>query len=178
MRIEFITSNKNKFGEMKEIVPDIDQVEIDLPEIQEMDAKKIIEAKLKEAYKYKKSEFIVEDTSLYIDALNGLPGPLAKWFDKTIGNIGLWKMVKIFGNFSARAKTIIGYGKSENETLYFEGEVRGTIVEPRGENGFGWDAIFLPDGVDRTFAQMSQEEKSLVSTRKIAGKKLAEYLGS
>ncbi len=73
MEIYFITGNKNKFEEAKSVIPELQQLDIDLPEIQEIDAKTIIKAKLAEAFRYKQSEFIVEDTSLYLDCLNGLP---------------------------------------------------------------------------------------------------------
>ena len=80
MKIYFITGSKGKFEEVKQIIPEIIQKDIDLPEIQETDAKKIIANKLQEALKHVKSGCVVEDTSLYIASLNGLPGPLIKWF--------------------------------------------------------------------------------------------------
>jgi inosine/xanthosine triphosphate pyrophosphatase family protein len=77
-RIYFITGNKNKFAEVKNMLPEVEQLELDLEEIQEFDAHKVIQAKMKEAFKHYKSgdAFIIEDTSLYLDGLNGLPGPL------------------------------------------------------------------------------------------------------
>ena len=80
MKIYFITGSKGKFEEVKQIIPEIIQKDIYLPEIQETDAKKIIANKLQEALKHVKSGCVVEDTSLYIASLNGLPGPLIKWF--------------------------------------------------------------------------------------------------
>lgn len=70
--------------------------------------------------------------------MNGLPGPLIKWFLKTIGNQGLFKIAEAFKNYQAEAKTIVGYASTQGEIKYFEGVVKGTIVSPRGE-GFGWD---------------------------------------
>ena len=86
MNLYFITGNKNKFEEVKSILPNTEQLDIDLPEIQDIDAKIIIRAKLLAALKHKDGEFIVEDTSLYLDCLGGLPGPLIKWFMKNMGN--------------------------------------------------------------------------------------------
>lgn len=80
MSIHFITSSANKFKEIQTLVPNLERVEIDLPEIQEIDAQKIIEAKLDAAFEHHAGPFIVEDTSLYLDCMNGLPGPLIKWF--------------------------------------------------------------------------------------------------
>ena len=90
MELYFITGNKNKFAEVKAIIPNVKQLDIDLPEIQEIDAKNIIRAKLLEALRHKQVEFIVEDTSLHFDCLNGLSGPLIKWFLKIIENDGLF----------------------------------------------------------------------------------------
>ena len=148
---------------------------MDLEEVQDIDARKIIEAKLREALRHQPGAFIVEDTSLYLDALNGLPGPLIKWFMKTIGNEGLYKIANSFGNYEAEAKTIIGYTDGQ-KTEFFEGVVKGTIVEPRGETNFGWDPIFQPEGHTKTFAEMSAEEKNSLSMRKLAAEKLKAYL--
>jgi non-canonical purine NTP pyrophosphatase (RdgB/HAM1 family) len=174
--IHFITGNIGKFNEIKSIYGDVEQMDIDLPEIQEIDPKAIIEAKLKEALKHHDGEFIVEDTSLYMDCLNGLPGPLIKWFLKTVGRDGLANIAEKLGKTKAEAKTIIGYAKSETEIQFFEGSIAGQIVMPRGDGGFGWDPIFLPDGYDKTFGEMSREEKNGLSMRKIATQKLKEFI--
>ncbi|KKU48199.1 MAG: Ham1 family protein [Parcubacteria group bacterium GW2011_GWA2_46_9] len=174
--IYFITGNKNKFEEVKAILPEVRQLDIDLLEIQEIDAKEIIKKKLFEALNHSKGEFIVEDTSLYLDCLNGLPGPLIKWFLKTVGNDGLAKIAEKLGDTSAEAKTLIGYAKNRAEIYYFEGVTKGTIVKPKGEINFGWDPIFLPSGHKKTFAEMSREEKNEISMRRIALNKLKEFL--
>jgi inosine triphosphate pyrophosphatase len=173
----FITGNQNKLAEAKTILGDIEAYGVDLPEIQEIDAHVIIREKLKEALKHKDGEFIVEDTSLYFEALNGLPGPLIKWFMKTIGNDGLYNLATKLGNNNATAKTLIGYAKNPDEIEFFEGVIEGIIVEPSGGTNFGWDPIFKPNGYERTFAQMGASEKNLISMRKIALEKLRDYLG-
>ncbi|NMB66726.1 non-canonical purine NTP pyrophosphatase [Candidatus Woesearchaeota archaeon] len=176
MTLYFITGNKGKFEEVKCILPNVEQLDLDLPEIQDIDGKKIIKAKLLEALKHKKEELIVEDTSLYFNCLNGLPGPLIKWFMKAIGNEGLFNLVERFGNFKAEAKTIIGYAKNEKEIHYFEGSIKGTIVFPKGKLGFGWDSIFQPIGYSKSFAELTSEEKNEISMRKIALLKLKEFI--
>jgi non-canonical purine NTP pyrophosphatase (RdgB/HAM1 family) len=176
MTLYFITGNKNKFAEVSAVLPNVEQLDIDLPEIQDIDAKEIIKAKLLEASNHKQAEFIVEDTSLYFDCLNGLPGPLIKWFMKTIGNDGLFNIVEKLGNVNAEAKTIIGYAKSPDEIYYFEGSIRGKIVSPKGKSGFGWDPIFQPDGYSKSFAEMTQEEKNEISMRKITLYKLKGFI--
>ncbi|MEI7741777.1 MAG: non-canonical purine NTP pyrophosphatase [bacterium] len=172
----FITGNKNKFAEIKSVIPEIEQLDIDLPEIQELDPKAIIEAKLKEAFNHVKGEFIVEDTSLYLNAMNGLPGPLIKWFMKTIGNDGIANLAEKLGNNRGEAKTYIGYAKNPHEIQFFEGSVSGQIVKPRGETNFGWDPIFLADGKTQTFAEMPKAEKNEISMRRMAAEKLKEHL--
>ena len=178
MKLYFITGNKNKLEEVKSILPGVEQLDIDLPEIQEIDAKEIIRKKLEEALNHATGEFIVEDTSLYLDCLNGLPGPLIKWFMKTIGNSGLSNLAEKLGNDRARAVTMIGYARSHEEIYFFEGEVLGRIVPARGPDNFGWDPIFLPDGYDTTFAEMGKEEKNKISMRRHATIKLKDFLES
>lgn len=172
MTLFFITGNKNKFEEARSIISDLNQFEIDLPEIQNIDPRIIIKAKLLEAFNHRKGEFIVEDTSLYLDCLNGLPGPLIKWFLETIGNNGLYNIAKKLNNFNAEAKTVIGYAKNKKEIKFFEGIVKGRIVSPKGKQGFGWDPIFKPKSFDKTFAEMPTEEKNKISMRRIALNKL------
>lgn len=158
--IYFITGNKGKLKEARTILGEIEGLDIDLPEIQEVDAHRIIREKLKEARENHDGDFIVEDTSLYLDALNGLPGPLIKWFMETIGNDGLWQIAEKFENHGAQAKTLIGYSNENREIKFFEGTVKGKIVQPSGTQGFGWDPIFLPDGHTKTFAEMNSGEKN------------------
>lgn len=176
MPLYFITGSKEKFAEAKAIMPFIEQVVIDLPEIQEIDAKAVVKEKLLVALKQRKGEFIVEDTSLYLDCLNGLPGPLIKWFLKAIGNKGLAMIAKKLKNTKATAKTIFGYAKSPKEIYFFEGSIRGNVVAPRGKFGFGWDAIFQPKGYRKTFAELSPEEKNKISMRRKALNKLKKFL--
>lgn len=176
MKIYFITGNKKKFEEVKAILPFVEQLDIDLPEIQDIAPHKIIRSKLTEALNHKEGEFIVEDTSLYLDCLNGLPGPLIKWFLATIGNEGLVKLADKLGNDRAEAKTIIGYGKSRDEVHFFEGSIKGRIRKAKPGSGFGWDPVFVPDGYEKAFGEMTKEEKNSISMRKIAVTKFKEFL--
>ena len=172
----FITGNRGKFEEVQAILPEVEQLDINLPEIQEIDAHEVIRAKLEAAYTHHAGPFMVEDISLSLACLGGLPGPLIKWFLKTIGNEGLFEIVSKFGNDTATAKTMIGYARSPEEIHFFEGTIAGRIVAPRGEGGFGWDPVFLPDGHDKTFGEMTTEEKNAISMRRIAANKLKEFL--
>lgn len=175
-KLYFITGNKNKFAEVRAIIPEVEQLEIDLDEIQEMDAQGIIKHKMKEALKHHSGPFIIEDTSLYIEALNGLPGPLIKWFMQRLGVDGICQLIDKYENRKAEARTVIGYAKNPNEIYFFEGSIKGEIVKPSGETNFGWDPIFKPEGQDKTFQQMTKEEKNMISMRRIAAQKLNDFL--
>lgn len=172
----FITGNDHKFEEIHSVLDGkVEQLKIDLPEIQDFDAHNIIRAKLKEALKHHDGDFIVEDTSLYLEGLNGLPGPLIKWFIERLGRQGIANLAEKQGNTRAIAKTIIGYAHAD-QIHFFEGVLPGTIVSPRGESGFGWDPIFQPDGHPQTFAEMGQDKKNTLSMRKQAAQQLKSFL--
>lgn len=172
----FITGNKNKFEEAKLIIPELDQAEVDLEEIQETDLHKVIEHKLKAAEsKLVDQNFLVEDTGLYLECLNGFPGPLIKWFMGSLGLEKIYEIAKAFDNYKCHAVTVIGL-RYNGENFFFEGRGDGTIVFPKGDNKFGWNSIFKPEGSDNTFAEMTIEEKSEFSMRRKAFDKLNEFL--
>ena len=173
MTIYFITGNENKFREAKSILPNLKQIKLDLPEIQELDPKKIIEAKLEAAFAHHAGPFVVEDTSVVIESLGGLPGPFIKWFEKALGNEGIAKLV---GSSKARVTTMLGFARELGNTVFFEGHIEGDIVFPRGEQDFGWGPIFQPEGRGKTFAEISPEEKLAISNRGQAFRKLKEFL--
>jgi len=175
-KLYFITGNKEKLEEAKAIIPHLEGLKVDLPEIQELNPEKIIRAKLAEARKKYRRTFFVEDTSLYIKCLNGMPGPLIKWFMDALGNKGIYDLVSKYSDNRAIAKTVVGYSNGK-EIRIFEGEVKGIIVNPGKINAFGWDAIFQPEGSTVTFAEMSKNEKNKISMRRNALLKLQEYLG-
>jgi non-canonical purine NTP pyrophosphatase (RdgB/HAM1 family) len=176
MTIFFITGNKGKLREIQALIPDVQGVDMDLTEIQEIDAHKIIAAKLAEAQRYQPGTFIVEDTSLSIDSMNGLPGPLVKWFLKAVGVLGVYKLTETFESPKGTARTIVGYADEDGNILFFEGSIKGTVVPPRGTNGFGWDAIFQPEGSSKTFAEMTLDEKNQFSMRRLAVEGLRRHL--
>ena len=176
MPLYFITGNTNKFREASALIPVLQQLDIDLPEIQSLDPKEIIRTKLEAATESQNGEFILEDVSFHMDALGGLPGPLIKWFLKTIGVTGLAEIAEKFNNQKAEAAVIYGYVDKEKKFHFFEGRIKGTVVAPRGESDFGFDRIFVPDGYDKTFAEMGMEAKNKISMRRIALDRLKAHL--
>ena len=174
----FITGNKNKFKEFQDILGEeqVEQLEIDLPELQEIDPHKIIRHKIEEALKHHKGPLLIEDTSLYFDCLWGkLPWPLIKRFLHEMKNEGLYQLVKKYTNHKARATVLIGYAKHADEIEFFEGTVEGTIVEPV-HTDFWRDGIFQPEWHDKPYGAMTKEEKNKISMRHIALNKLKIFL--
>lgn len=177
MKICFVTSNENKLREAEDILGlKLEQANIDVREIQSLDVEEVATEKAKEAYKIVKKPVIVEDTGLYIESLNGFPGALIKWVMKSIGNEGICKMVE--EDRKALARTCVCFYDG-SELKVFTGEIKGRISDrPRGESGFGWDAIFIPEGYEETFAELGMDVKNKISMRRIAFIKLKEYLES
>ncbi|PKL57901.1 MAG: non-canonical purine NTP pyrophosphatase, partial [Methanomicrobiales archaeon HGW-Methanomicrobiales-5] len=106
---------------------------------------------------------IVDDTGFSIDTLNGFPGPYAAYVLHTLGNTGILKLMEGVKNRNAHFTTAIAYADKSGIRV-FTGTIHGSITtSPRGNNGFGYDPIVDVDG--RTLAEMSLEEKSLISHR-------------
>jgi inosine triphosphate pyrophosphatase len=179
MPLYFITGNAGKFREIQAIIPQIEQLKLDLDEIQSLDPQEVIEHKLAQAAARHDGEFIVEDTSLELTCLRGLPGTLIKWFEQTVGVEGIADIALRYEDRSALAKVTIGYRDVDARIRYYKGELEGTIVAPRGtKNTFGWNSIFLPAGFDQTFAEMDIQEKNRISMRAIAARKLSAQLAA
>lgn len=178
-KLYFITGNDGKFRELKELIPQIERLNIDLPEVQSLDPKIVITQKLKAAQsKVTDGNFIVEDTSLYLDGLNGFPGPLIKWLTQAVGNQGVYNLTQKIHDSRAIAKTYIGYCDNTGKIEFFSGEINGTIVAPAStlSEGFGWDEIFKPEGLSETFAEMGNAYKKEFSMRTDAASKLLAFL--
>lgn len=167
MAVHFITSSADKFREVKDLWPEVERVDIDLPEIQSLDSEEIVRHKLEAARRLGVAPCLVEDTSLSVVEWNGLPGPLIKWFIQSLGVEGFANLVIRGGRCAVEARTVVGYIDSDGRTIFASGAVPGTIVPSRGA-GFGWDAIFLPDGQTMTFGEMTSQEKGRLSMRAVA----------
>ncbi len=121
-----------------------------------------------------------DDSGLEIDALNGEPGVYSARYSGTRDmEKNIEYVLEKLGdnpNRTARFKTVISLYFNEQQH-FFEGAIEGKIIKERkGEKGFGYDPIFIPNGYDKTFAEMSSEEKNAISHRAIAVSKLAEFL--
>lgn len=158
------------------------QLDIDLDEIQSLDAQEIIRHKLNEGLQkvtqlQDGDMLIVEDTSLYLGCLNDqLPGPFIKWFLKSLSLQDISNLTKPSGNTSAFGVTLIGLAQKDGTITFFEGRQDGVIVDPRGVKDFGWGPIFQPTGSTKTYGEMEREEKHAQSMRGEAIRKLKEFL--
>ncbi len=164
--LNIVTGSKNKFLDLEAALTPIEVTHtvMELDEIQSLDGKMVIEHKLRQALgKNPVGEFIIDDRSLSIEGLGGLPGTLVKWFLETVGVEGIYNFTKSSNSKKATARAWVGYSDGRGELHYFLGEVEGQIVEPRGELDYGWGPIFLPNGSSRTFGEMDKTEKAKFS---------------
>jgi len=184
----FATNNLNKVVEVRGLLNQSFKIlslseaaiDIDIPEPFDTLEKNAIE-KAEVIYKLKGMNCFAEDTGLEVKALNGEPGVKSaryagdeKSFENNIAKL-LGKL-KDIEDRTARFRTVICLTVNGKHNI-FEGECKGTIIEERrGSSGFGYDAVFVPDGGARTFAEMSLQEKNIFSHRKKATEKLITYL--
>ncbi len=128
------------------------------------------------AYLAARRPVVAEDAGLFIEALNGFPGPYSSYVYRTIGVRGVLKLMEGVEDRRARFESAVALAYSGG-VVVFRGVVWGRIADrPRGSGGFGFDPIFVPEGEERTFAEMSVEEKTRLSHRGRAFSKLCEWL--
>ena len=188
MKIIFATNNAHKLSEVQAVLgdgfelvtPRMCGVEEDIPETA---ATLEGNASQKSHYLYEKTglDCFADDTGLEVEALGGEPGVHSARYatdghDFAANNRLLLKNLAGKENRRARFRTVISLIEGGEEHL-FEGIVEGRIIDHEsGEEGFGYDPLFVPDGFDRTFAEMTAEEKNAVSHRGRAVRKLVAYL--
>ncbi len=179
MNITFITSNASKAEQLgKYLGTPVGHQNVDLPEIQSLSLSEVIEHKARAAYEVIKCPVIVDDVALTIHELGKLPGPFIKFFIGEIGNEGICNLVEHLKNKSAQAEVCIGFFDGEHLEVA-SGIIDGSIASsPKGDRGFGWDAIFIPDGYTETRGAMSEEDYDATSPRKFALEKLDRYIKS
>lgn len=162
--VVFVTGNRHKLEEVESILGKMRHVHLDLPEMQELEPRKVVIAKAQAAIEQGYSPVLIEDTSLAVHSLNGLPGPLIKWFLKALGGEGVHQLAASKKDCRAEVRTIFALALGPQSFIYGEGVVQGEVVAPRG-SGFGWDSIFQPEGSKKTMGEMTKEEKASFSIR-------------
>jgi len=177
MQLTFITSHTKKAEEISwHLGHPVKHHKLDLPEIQSLDPHDVIRVKAEEAYRILQRPVLVEDFSLRFEALGKLPGPLIKWFLQELKVEGLCRLLNGYSSRTAYAQTCFGYCDEEGVQI-FDGVMRGTIVrELRGDNGYGTDGIFIPEGQNKTWGEMDKEEQITYSVRRLGLEKLEEFL--
>ncbi|MBI3992913.1 MAG: non-canonical purine NTP pyrophosphatase [Candidatus Lambdaproteobacteria bacterium] len=172
----FVTSNADKLREAQEILRrPVVGCALELEELQTTDLAALVRHKAAQAYAAQRRPLFVEDTALSFRAWGALPGPFIKFFLVHLGPAGLVRALEPFGDMAAEAVCGVGYHDG-TQVRYFEGRVTGAIVSPAGVGGFGWDAIFRPQGHALSFAQMDAAQKHALSMRASALRALARYL--
>lgn len=175
--ITFVTGNPNKLRELMAVAPAgmaFASRVLDIDEIQSFDPYEIVRDKLHKAYAQIQTPVIVEDVSAGLASLNGLPGPFIKFFEEQLGRGALFQLSKVTDD-AVTITCIAGYYDG-SRIIFGEGIVKGTIVAPRGEGGFGFDCVVVPDGYRRTTAELSTSEKNTVSHRALAMRDLFSKL--
>lgn len=177
MSLVFVTSNKGKVEEISSMLGmDLENANLELDEIQNIHIAKVAVHKAKQAYGILHKPLIVDDTGIEVLDWNGFPGPLLAHIVKSGGMELMLSMMKGAARRDAIFKTVIAY-HTGSEVITFEGGLEGSIAnEIRGTRGFGIDAIFIPKGYDKTYAEMSLDEKNKISHRFLAVTKLKKYL--
>ena len=191
MKIVFATNNKHKLEEIKDILGKdfeiVSLAEIDCHEdIPETGLTLEENARQKSTYivEHYNHDCFADDTGLEVDALNGEPGVHSARYAEGTDHDSEANMRKLLSKMSnvkdrtARFRTVISLIINGVEHQ-FEGRVEGRIAtEKHGTEGFGYDPIFIPEGYDKSFAELGEEVKNQISHRARAVKKLAEYLSS
>ena len=183
----------------------VEQLNYDYTEIQSDDMGEIAARGAREAYRHAGEPTLVDDAGLFVRALDGFPGPYSSYVEDTIGVERTWELAREEEDRRASFRCVLAYcdgdgfeaspdpidsddrvaaaaagpdADEDAEALpvkLFEGRVRGELVEPRGDGGFGFDPIFERDG--QTFAEMDAEAKNAISHRGRALAKFAEWYG-
>ncbi|MGC8645406.1 MAG: XTP/dITP diphosphatase [Thermoplasmata archaeon] len=174
-----VTSNEGKYREyeriFKEAGIDLGLMKMSYPEEQLSSLKEVAERSVCYLTGIIKEDFFIDDSGIFIDVLNGFPGVYSSYVSKTIGNNGILKLMEGERNRDAQFMTCIAYYNGKVNT--FLGIKKGIISDcPRGNNGFGFDPIFIPEGSNRTYAEMTLEEKNSLSHRYLALSAFLDFL--
>lgn len=190
MKLVFASNNRNKIKEIQLLLPDSIQIlslsdincDVDIPETADtIEGNAILKANyVTEHYGY---NCFADDSGLEVDALNGAPGVISARYagDHKNDNDNIDKLLSEMAsqdNRKANFKTVIALNLDGTQHL-FTGIINGTIIrEKRGENGFGYDPVFIAEQDTRTFAELEIQEKSSISHRGKAVKQLVDFFKS
>ena len=161
--LSFATSNENKFQEAERILSNLgiklNFFKTTLEEMQSNNLSDIAEQKAINAYKLVQKSVIIEDDGLFIDSLNGFPGPYSSYIYDTIGNNGIMNLLADSKIRDAKFVSIIAYCDNDYGVKLFESSIPGKISSVIEKGGWGYDPIFIPDGESKTYANVSDKDK-------------------
>ena len=182
LAINMLSSNGYKVEEIADIAKEygikVNWINYSKVELQADDPSDIARAGGILAHSALNVPLILEDTGFFIKALKGFPGSYAAQALHTIGPEGILTLMKGIEDRSAYFKTAVCY-VDRGVVQLFEGTSDGSIAEAvHGGRAFGFDPIFMPDGYDKAFSELSVEEKNRISHRAMAFRKFAEYFGN
>lgn len=170
----FVSSNNHKYQEAKIILDSfgikLGFIKLNLEEIQSNSLKEIAVSKAKDAFSKCKQSLIIEDDGIFINSLNGFPGPYSSYIFKTIGNNGILNLLK--QNRKAKFVSIITYC-DKNILQSFDAKIDGSISKHVKGKGWGYDPIFIPNNLKKTFAELNN--KNELSHRYKALKKFSNW---
>jgi inosine triphosphate pyrophosphatase len=160
-QVTFITGNQAKADYLAQCLDyPITHTKLDLVEIQSLDLREVVEHKVRQAYDHVKGPVLVEDVSLEFSAWGKLPGTFVKFF---VDEVPFETICSLLDgqDRSAIARCVFGYYDG-GKVKFIEGKMNGTIAEkPAGDNGFGWDKIFIPEGYTVTRASLDPTDYKL-----------------
>ena len=176
-RFVLVTGNPGKLAEARRIVgPWLEAVAVDLPEIQSLDLLEVLRAKAHEAWRRVGRTVVVEETGLDLTALGGFPGPLIKWMLEAVGPEGIARTALALGEERVVVRCALLWFDGEREVVA-QAAVPGRLVLPaRGEGGFGWDPVVVPEGQEQTYAELGEAAKDALGHRGKAWRALMEKL--
>ena len=173
----FASSNENKFQEPERILTNlgvkVNFSKTTLEEIQSSSLSEIAEQKAISAYELIQKPVIIEDDGLFIDSLNGFPGPYSSYVYDTIGNKGIMNLLENSEFRDAKFVSIIAYLGGSDGVKLFESSIPGKISSVIEKGGWGYDPIFIPDGESKTYANVSDKDK--LSHRAASLKKFSSW---
>ncbi len=177
--VSIITSNEGKYREYKKKLSEhyceVEMKNIDYPEIQTDELEEVVKFVLDELSDH--APLIIDDSGLFIEPLKGFPGVYSSYVMETLGCDGVLSLMDGREERDARFECVIGFLGEERKL--FKGKSAGKITrEKRGSGGFGYDPIFEPHGYERTYAELSSEEKNEISHRGRAMEKFLDFIGS
>jgi XTP/dITP diphosphohydrolase len=173
--IFFASSNKNKYAEAREILEDfgvkLTFLKCKLEEIQSDSLENIAMHKALQAFSICSQPVIVEDDGLFIDSLNGFPGPYSSFVLETIGNKGILKLLS--KQRSANFRSVIAFCEKIDKVSLFDANVRGKISRKEQGRRWGFDPIFIPHGKNKTYSLL--DDKNKISHRYVSLEKFANW---